>query len=1780
MKTFLRLLAFIFICLPAVAQQRSIRELDNIGQLATQVQDLNTTRFVKGYTTSGDGGGGLFVLTNTTANANTGTRFAVTAQSYSWERVRDGVINVRWFGAKGDGTTDDTTAFSNAIQFANVNGGRVYIPSGTYKVTSVPFTSCSDMVIEGDATLNHSVITGGLTDFPMFDMLTCNRMTLKNLFFTVAAATFPSCAVLIGRDSSNGTINNNGSENYFDRVAAKGNFRVACVYGISSELNLFSKCNFRQEAADSNVRTLVYLAKDATNIYSIPVRSLVYNTEGAGVGGNGGNTFSDCGFLTLATDLAGSSLVVEYGQATTVRNCFLATSGATNQIKLLKSTTGFEYFMNAAENQSGSVTHGLAILDADIYQNIHISGFTYPIYAATGAQLSHVIVDNCTLSGTAGQTALDVDIIRDSTFRFSNYQNVFGGGVTNFVFNVRSLAENVDFGVPTNRVTVAGSPNRVVHHGNHIFSATGGGVAQTLFAPQVDVIGSNVINTANYPILSIRTIDTAAIDLGGTVGFGGNYLSTNWPAYFGTIRGAKENNILTNYSGYLQFNTIAHAGSLTERMRIDSLGQVGIGKLPGSLLDVAGTINAVTAFQVNDIAKIISGPGSPEGFYTAFIGSLFLRTDGGPGTTIWEKSTGTGNTGWQPLTSAASIHTFNTNQFTVNALDVSIRNNALTTNLVLKGAPTTPTLNVSGANIDAAIGSEFSKELASNTSMGIINMTNDQAIHFTVTNTTFTLSFTNADITWISSIVPVLDTNAVNVFHFRKTGGRIFGSDPEQVANASSVAITAMTGTGVMIKTNATTIVTQDPLSVRYGGTGTNTLASVADGNVVFHKLGQDALGTDDAQFLYSSSLHTLYLNRTVPTGSAQLVIAEGSGGVPILSISDNQLLEANDDLSFGVGTGFNLLAKINSVTAFTVSSNLSTIIGDGTTTTTRTNKFLYIPSTLGVPTGVPTTVTGTFPIAWDSSNDHLYIYDTTWKQLDGGGITGLANPSVSIGLSAVNGTALTAMRSDAAPPISQSIVPTWTGTHTFRMSGDITGAPIIIQNSSTAANAADGSMGVGIAAYLSDTDLAPYSAGAMYAAKTGIWDGTAGNRSSLIEFICLDANVQTVPLMLRHNNVIIGDPISTGQLATSATRGFLYISSCAGTPTGVPVTENGRRPIVFDTTGNKLWAYDGGWIDLTGSGGGSDNDNIEAVSGSLTNDFLNGELFMHNATVTNRIVVAANTTLSANSLSFLNNGSAGTVQNGSATRLSHLTLKGGLGAETYIQFFSSNIVVGTFDTNRLFNAFYGTRSANSVITNGVTVLDVQATNIIGLDAAQKIAKVNIGGGLTWTPATMTLSVAGGGALAGSGTPTYYAAWDGAASLGDGGLYNIDSTALGLGSTNFFIHTHGGINNLGVGEDALANSTGSGNLGFGRQALMLLTTGSDNIAAGYTAMISKQAATKNIAIGRASMAASGDNHSNTFLGWYSATSLSTGNYNSGIGAEALFNTTTGDYNTVAGTGAGFDNLTGAYNTYVGALSGYFDGNGTLTYTNTSQVGYGALATNNNSVVLGNENVTRWELGNGGPTILKGTGTPEGADQGDVGDIFIRTDGAAGTTMYWKETGSGNTGWASKGSMSSEVTRLHIESGKLPGANPARFNPVSDYLWEAMFDPTTSQSIGYSFIMPQGYGSALKVRFKTTVKTVQTGTKSIVYRFSVAAMKATEDPTNPTFATANSVTVTLGNNQAANAIVESTVNLTNADSVVAGDLVLLKVDRNAGDGADDAAGDSALIGSLAVEWLKQ
>lgn len=86
-------------------------------------------------------------------------------------------------------------------------------------------------------------------------------------------------------------------------------------------------------------------------------------------------------------------------------------------------------------------------------------------------------------------------------------------------------------------------------------------------------------------------------------------------------------------------------------------------------------------------------------------------------------------------------------------------------------------------------------------------------------------------------------------------------------------------------------------------------------------------------------------------------------------------------------------------------------------------------------------------------------------------------------------------------------------------------------------------------------------------------WDGAGAGEVHAPQTLRLEtANTARVTLDA-NGNVAIG-----GALTTTATNGYLYIPTMPGAPTGVPTAFSGRAPIVFDTTNNKLWIYNGTW--------------------------------------------------------------------------------------------------------------------------------------------------------------------------------------------------------------------------------------------------------------------------------------------------------------------------------------------------------------------------------------------------------------------------------------------------------------------------------------------------------------------------------------------------------------------------------------------------------------------------
>ncbi len=62
---------------------------------------------------------------------------AIASSAGSWVRIYSGPVNVKWFGAVGDGTTDDKTAIQAAVDYivGLTRGGRIYFPTSRYSIS-------------------------------------------------------------------------------------------------------------------------------------------------------------------------------------------------------------------------------------------------------------------------------------------------------------------------------------------------------------------------------------------------------------------------------------------------------------------------------------------------------------------------------------------------------------------------------------------------------------------------------------------------------------------------------------------------------------------------------------------------------------------------------------------------------------------------------------------------------------------------------------------------------------------------------------------------------------------------------------------------------------------------------------------------------------------------------------------------------------------------------------------------------------------------------------------------------------------------------------------------------------------------------------------------------------------------------------------------------------------------------------------------------------------------------------------------------------------------------------------------------------------------------------------------------------------------------------------------------------------------------------------------------------------------------------------------------------
>lgn len=182
----------------------------------------------------------------------------VTIENYldSDEVEAFGIRNVKAFGARGDGLTDDTVAIQTAINdvLASTSGGVVYFPSGTYIVCSLDLSngvvaSPTHSITLLGAGRFASVLKGTCNGKILIDCLGRSYFNIQDMRLTTDGTAVYQTALLLAR------MTGGAPEcrcNAFTRVRIDGDYSIASVVAIASEIDNWDECEFLNDDATNN----------------------------------------------------------------------------------------------------------------------------------------------------------------------------------------------------------------------------------------------------------------------------------------------------------------------------------------------------------------------------------------------------------------------------------------------------------------------------------------------------------------------------------------------------------------------------------------------------------------------------------------------------------------------------------------------------------------------------------------------------------------------------------------------------------------------------------------------------------------------------------------------------------------------------------------------------------------------------------------------------------------------------------------------------------------------------------------------------------------------------------------------------------------------------------------------------------------------------------------------------------------------------------------------------------------------------------------------------------------------------------------------------------------------------------------------------------------------------------------------------------------------------------------------------------------------------------------
>lgn len=186
-------------------------------------------------------------------------------------------------------------------------------------------------------------------------------------------------------------------------------------------------------------------------------------------------------------------------------------------------------------------------------------------------------------TGGATQAAAANAILPTQTSNSGKYLTTDGSNVSWSSVSASSSSLSASDGTPAQAVVVD--------------AAGKVGVGSATPTAEMDIRGPNRSDVSGLTNVNIFTTDTEGLDVGGSIGLGGERGGGSAATSFGVIAGRKDSNTAGANSGYLSFATRNGSNVLTERLRLNADGTVGIG--------TASTGNDRIKFQYSSVVGAV-----------------------------------------------------------------------------------------------------------------------------------------------------------------------------------------------------------------------------------------------------------------------------------------------------------------------------------------------------------------------------------------------------------------------------------------------------------------------------------------------------------------------------------------------------------------------------------------------------------------------------------------------------------------------------------------------------------------------------------------------------------------------------------------------------------------------------------------------------------------------------------------------------------------------------------------------------------------------------------------------------------------------------------------------------------------------------------------------------------------------------------------------------------------------------------------------------------------------